>query len=454
MPHTYTTYSLGNSYEGRQIPVHIFKAQNELFRVLIDCGQHGIETETPEAAENFIDDVTLNTGGFYDYVTIAVIPWLNPDGRDNNTYENAQGWQIGVDSLYRGTLEARAFWKFVNQFKPNIEINGHNLDAWARGTSNYLWDRNLVYDVDVVVLNDETWNPKRRLHWKQFDELLSFLNANYPPSRFDRYWSIEDDGTVHYYDWQETGLIHHFCANRYDTISFLIEGLEAQENIERTVQGVFDFFKGTIRWFKNVHPELVSSEFCNPIQGTNMAVSWQSQYELEQYVTTKVANDSSGAAGKIISTAYKSYRYQPTEYVTIPLGYAYPNTDDYGTVSWWLFNEEGYGYTGYTGTASTSYQVETIHINSVGTPVNEEEGANLPWSDCPINVSTTLVPSTMTNFSNYVMVFTDQLGGNFLPQLLEPKSQFALTRFPTAGKLLVNPNSDYVVKRLTKRLVW
>lgn len=459
MPHTYTTYSLGNSYEGRQIPVHLFKAQNELFRVFIGCGQHGNEPESPGGADLLIDDIQLNTGGFYDNVSIAVVPRINPDGFANETYNNAQGWPIGLDSLYRGTYEARILWKFVNQFKPSVYIDGHNLDAWNRGLSNYLYDRHLQYIPDIVFHNDETYNSRRRLHWKQFDELISFLNANYPPTKFDRFWQFDDDGTAHYYDWQETGLLHHFAAQRFESISILFEGISPFETDpddnreERAIQGAFNFFKGMIRWFKNVHPELVTSEFCPCIQGTTLPVRCQSQYELEQFDTRNAYNDQTGAVTRLISTRYNSYRYEPTEYVTIPLGYAYPNTDDYATVSWWLFNDEGYGYTGYTGTASTSFQIETIHINSVGTPVNEETD-NILYSECPINVSTTLVPSTMTNFSNYVMVFTDQLGGQFLPQLLEPKSQFALTRFPTAGRLLVNPNSDYVVKRLIRRLVW
>lgn len=459
MPHTYTTFSIGNTSQNRPITVHLFTSTTKpLFRVLYDAGIHGNEPETAEGALLLIDDIKTNNPTFYDNVTIAVIPKLNADGLINTTYENAQGWQLQTDSLIRAGVESQAFYKFANQFKPNVYVNGHNLDAWARGAGTWLFDRHLNYAADAVLLRNDSIAARHDTTWKQYDEIIAHLNATYPPYKFDRFWEFNNDGEISYYV-PDICLYHHFIANRYNAVTFLLETVSPfevwnpQEREELAIQSAFRSFKGIIGYLKQ-HPQIVGSpdRICPYPVGTELPVRWAKIYEKMPYYTRNVVNDDDGTPdGLLVSKTYR-YLYEPTNFVTMPLGYSYPNTDQFESLSYYLFHEEGNFFNGRIGTSTESYEIETVHVQSFTDGFIFNDRASYGFNICPSDVVTSNVESTKTNLSNNIIIYCDQEGGNILPYLLEPQSQYGYTRYPAFVNLALQQDTDYPVIRLMKRL--
>lgn len=465
MPHTYTTYSIGNSFEGRPIPIHVFESTTKpVFRILINGGIHGIEPETAAGAQVLVDDIRTGNPTFYDNVSIAVIPKFNVDGLIYGIYDNADGWQLQIDALLRMGVETRSFFKFANQFKPNVYIDGHNLDAWNRGASNYLLDRGLHYSADTVISRNDSIAARKDTTWKQYDDIIAYLNNTQAPYTYDRYWEFYVDeesgifGEVSYYV-PDISIYHHFIANRYNAVTFLIEGISPQdvynpqEREAKAIASSFRCFKGIIGYLKQ-HPQIVgSTNTCSYPIGTEIPVRWDYIWEKKQYSTTNVVNDDDGSPSnqRLVSSSYR-FLYEPTDYVTVPLGYAYPNTEVFETLGWYLFGEEGNYFTGYVGSTTDQYEIETIHVHSFTPGEVYFTRADYGWSKGPSDVFTSEVGSTMTNFSNYVVIRCDQEGGNIIPHLLEPKAQYAYTRYPDFSGLGLVQDSDYPVVRLIKRL--
>lgn len=465
MPHIYETFSVGNSREGRPMPVHVFKSTGkELFRVFFYAQVHGIENEAGEAANLLINDIKLNPGGYYDNVTIAVMPHCNVDGFFHQTYTTPIGWDMDIDSLARFTPECRNLFGFVKLFKPQITVDGHTLN---RHFANILYpnERNLARADDFVITKLETQIARKDITWKQNKEIHKELNTLYPQYVWDEYWHIYDaepyDGTrarSAYYT-PDIALIYQFMSSRYNTIGFLTEGIspydltdpdEFAERAEIARRSNYLFLKYLIDYGKK-HPELVNPKVCPIPQGTEIPVRWEPIMEKQQYQTFNIEDRDTREPRHYVSDEFTRY-YTPTDFVTIPLGYAYPNTETYALLSWYLGPQ--YDFKTSVGTTTDRYDIETIHI------INAEEGerhddpvtVHKAWQGAPINVSTTNVDSTMTNFSNMVIVLCDQEGGHMLPQLLEPTSEYALTRYYEEVGLLVLPDTDYVVKRLIKKI--
>lgn len=465
MPHTYETFSIGNSREGRPMPVHVFKSTGkELFRVLFYHQVHGIEGETGEGGRRFIDDVKLNPGGYYDDVSIAVIPTCNVDGAFHQTYTTPIGWDMDIDSMSRYTPENRNLFGFVKIWKPQVAVDGHNLNLWFAG-SEYAESRNYSRPDDFVITKLETQIPRKDITWKQARDMYKELNTTFPQYEWSEYWHIHDaepyDGSRSITDYYtpDIALPYQFMAQRYNTVGFLTEGLSPQsledqeelfaERTEVAIQTNFLFLKFLVNYFKR-HSELVPKKVCPLPQGTEMPVRWKKIYHLQQFqhIVRDRNNYPNGTIKNYVSDEYQQY-YEPTEFVTIPLGYAYPNTEELGVLTYYLGPQ--YDFKLFIGSSNDVYDIETIHISSA------EEGARYEdvhhtWQEAPINVSTFNIDSTMSNFSDWVVTFCDQEGGHMLPQLLEPVSQFALTRYYEEVNLNVFPDTDYVVKRLIKKI--
>ena len=465
MPHTYETYSIGPSREGRPMPVHVFKSTGkELFRAFFYSQVHGTEDETRMACFLLIDDIKLNPGGYYDNVSIAIIPTVNVDGFFHTTYTTPSGWDCDIDAMARYTPETRNLFYFVRNWKPQITVDGHNLNRYFANV-DYALQRNLARADDFVAFKLETQIPRKDITWKQNMSIYKELNTLHPQYIFSDFWTIQNatpyDGSrsrAGYYT-PDIALIYQFMANRYNTIGFLTEGIspfdltDPDEYAEReaiAVQTNYIYLKYLIDYFKK-RPELVNPKVCTVQQGTEIPVRWTQILEKQQFQSFNVEDRDSRAPRHFVSDEFTQY-YTPTDFVTLPLGYAYPNTETYAVLSWYL--EPQYNFTISLGSANDQYEIETIHI------INAEEGTrhdnpitvHKAWQQAPINVSAFNVDSTMTNFSNYVIVLCNQEGGHMLPQLLEPTSQYALTRYYEDVGLLVEPDTDYIVKRLIKKV--
>lgn len=163
------TYSqVGTTEEGR--PLHLVRVGfpeppsdediAEGRNMLVIGTQHGNENAPREMALQLLRDLAFTDDPQVleqlSDATILFIPTANPDGREANTRSNAAGVDINREHLSLSTLEVQTIAEVLDQFNPDITVDGHER---PRATGNpdieLLWPRNLNVDDELQALNQE-----------------------------------------------------------------------------------------------------------------------------------------------------------------------------------------------------------------------------------------------------------------------------------------------------------
>lgn len=121
------------------------------FVQLTMCTQHGNEPAGREACLQWIRDLAFTDDPtLVDQMrdqTILFIPTANPDGRDANSRENANGTDVNRDHLNVVSPEAQAIGRVVRDWRPAFAIDHHEYGPSEPVLYDddvlYLWPRNL-----------------------------------------------------------------------------------------------------------------------------------------------------------------------------------------------------------------------------------------------------------------------------------------------------------------------
>ncbi|WP_449355056.1 FIMAH domain-containing protein [Virgibacillus natechei] len=128
--------------------------------MLVIGTQHGNENAPREMALQLLRDLAFTEDPDLleqlSDATILFIPTANPDGREVDTRSNAAGIDINREHLSLSTLEVQTIAEVLNQFNPDITVDGHER---PRDTGNpdieMMWPRNLNVDDGLQTLNQE-----------------------------------------------------------------------------------------------------------------------------------------------------------------------------------------------------------------------------------------------------------------------------------------------------------
>ena len=101
---------LGKSVKGVDIKGFAFGDERAFNKTLIVGGIHGVEPQSKEICELYIDEIKDKS--FFDDCYLIIIPCLNPDGMDLNTRGNANG--VDLNRNFPSTT-----WK-------NVPVSGNN----------------------------------------------------------------------------------------------------------------------------------------------------------------------------------------------------------------------------------------------------------------------------------------------------------------------------------------
>lgn len=452
---------IGKSYQNRNIYLYEFFVEKPRFNVLI-CGTvHGIEAEGGQAVERLMDDIEEYPDFYYD-VNIAVLPYWNPDGVANQTYGNAQNYQIGYSILNAVTPEIRVIWEYLrdNQYYPDFYIDNHNLDRWQRGAGTYLYDhvpRLALHDDLVIGMNISPFF-RHKIGWNQWTDLVSHVTTKghieTPDLIWSKFWQIYDDSSIKYNTSYDIGHFDSFLAARFDTLCFLIEGVVPADQTptnplwEQTKQAQFLANKYMIDWVRTKAPHLVESKCVPPYVGERLPINVDyNQYELFPHRIT-VENDSTGTATNIwtAATRFQDKPILDSHWTTAPMAYAIHNTNEEDLnvyMKWW-------GFEWTQGLAGDSYDTEQFHCTTAGAWDDEDGNITAQWTQP--NVTGYNVSATRTNFSQYTIYSTNQFGGDLLLYLLEPLAEGNISRhqtlFPT---LRLRVNDDFPILRLIRK---
>lgn len=118
------------------------------------CTQHGNEPAGREGCLIALRDLAFSddadTVKQLEEQTFLFVPTANPDGREANSRENAEGVDVNRDHLNLTSPEARAIAKVVRDWAPDIAIDHHEYGPGEPILYDdevlYLWPRNLNVD--------------------------------------------------------------------------------------------------------------------------------------------------------------------------------------------------------------------------------------------------------------------------------------------------------------------
>ena len=122
-----------NSAQKKKIPEK--QNQEERLRVLIVGGQHGNESAGPEAIQQIIYEILVgslsdSSGNYLSKMDLIIIPNANPDGRDLNIRENANGVNTNTDFILLSQPESRALREALIKWQPHTVLDVHESRAY------------------------------------------------------------------------------------------------------------------------------------------------------------------------------------------------------------------------------------------------------------------------------------------------------------------------------------
>ncbi|MBY7144683.1 carboxypeptidase [Virgibacillus sp. NKC19-3] len=128
--------------------------------MLVIGTQHGNENAPREMALQMLRDLAFTDDTHVleqlEDATILFIPTANPDGREADTRVNSEGIDINREHLSLRTLEVQTIGEVLNQFNPDITVDGHERPtATGNPDIEMLWPRNLNVDDELQSLNQE-----------------------------------------------------------------------------------------------------------------------------------------------------------------------------------------------------------------------------------------------------------------------------------------------------------
>lgn len=120
--------------------------------VLFVCSQHGDEPAAREACLSLIRDLAYTFGQMYVKqlrdTTVLVMPTVNPDGVVAEARGNPED-DVNRDHLNLRTRETRAVARVALDWRPDVVIDLHDVDAPGDEEVLYMWPRDLNVDEEI-----------------------------------------------------------------------------------------------------------------------------------------------------------------------------------------------------------------------------------------------------------------------------------------------------------------
>jgi hypothetical protein len=145
--------TIGETVQGRRIDMYVIgdppPATTEAIArrpsLLLQCQVHGNEPAPREACMIVARELALSSDRWVNdllrNMTVLIVPAINGDGRANNTRGNATGQDLNRDYSLIRQPETRAFVEVLQQYRPDVVVDGHEFGNNNTGDLPLLWPR-------------------------------------------------------------------------------------------------------------------------------------------------------------------------------------------------------------------------------------------------------------------------------------------------------------------------
>jgi Zinc carboxypeptidase len=420
----------------RLIVVFIGKKFNPTLKIFIMAGQHGDEKYGRKAVERLISNLIKTKSKEFPENCIAILPNANPDGAFKNRRKTSSGIDMNRDHILLKSTENQAIHSFIRSWKPNLMVDVHNYPPRRK----YLEEKNYVFYHDVLIDVPTNSAIRRKFDLDKLDNLINEIQSDLNPFNYScsRYVLIDDKGRVRH-STNDIVDARNFLSLKYDILSILIEGKEPlpgqdqKEQIERTVSAQYETLLSVLKWANNNTSFLLSKESLTSYKtGDRIAIRFKYN-KMNQTYKMNFENKLTKKIEEIIFPNYQSSLI-PTRLVKMPSAYVIPKEKN-GVIdvlrSHGLFSESPID--------SKLYKVRRYLILS-STP---SKAGTRTKPRQPIKVRQ--ISTDEEQFlSNCEIFSTSQEGGHCLPFVLEPQSEYGLSRYKELD-LAIIPGDYYPI---------
>ena len=434
---------IGRTSQRRRMDVVVIgKLINPKLKIFIMAGQHGDEKISRKATEQLTSHLIKTKAKEFPDIAIAVLSNANPDGAANNTRRTAEKIDMNRDHLLLNSKENRLIHSFIKSWKPNLIIDVHNYPP----RKEYLKKNNFVFYQDIFLDAPTNLGIRRRLDGDKLNRLikdvqLAFNSFNY---NCDRYILVDPEGKIRH---STTDIVdaRNFLSLRYDTLTILLEGREPLPEEDQTIQtkrsisAQYHALLSVIKWAENNTSFLIdNSNLVSYGVGDRIPIRFQFTEPDKKY---KI-NLENKLTKKIEEVDFSNYHYnlRITRTARMPYAYAIPSNK---TKIINLLHR--HGFISQRRTDLELFQIQKYLVLS--SKHRKFKASEKPYPPTQVKIMSI---EEEDNLSNYKIFLTSQEGGYSLPFLLEPQSEYGLTRYREL-KLRFEPGDTYPIVRVIKK---
>jgi hypothetical protein len=426
---------IGRTPQRRRMDVvYIGDMKNPKLKVFVLAGQHGDEKGSRQSAVRLIEHL-IRTKEFPD-ICVGVLSNANPDGANKNKRRTPAGIDLNEDHMLLMSEENRIIHSFIQTWKPDVVIDVHNYPP----TREYLEKSNHVFHHDVLI--DGATNPSitKKLDADQLNDLLSHVRSDLDKSGYscDRYVLIYPEGRARH-STDDIVDARNFLSLRHNILTILVEGKEPlpgedkDQQLERSVSAQCLALVSILKWITNNKSDISEGSQTNGEEENRIAIRYKYN-ESEKPLKMGFLNTTSNEVEEVVIPTYES-SLRATRTVKIPYAYAIPDSKDklLGVLHSHAFTSIG---------IDTPEPCKVQRYLVLESEPSESKEKPRP----PTNVRLISIEEER-DLSGYMIFSTSQEGGRSLPLLLEPQSEYGLSRYKEMD-LDIMPMQSYDVLRV------
>lgn len=437
--------TIATTVQGREVPVlefssSVFGQDTSKLMVLLFAQQHGNEPSGKEGALMLVSKLAAGEHGWLlDYLDIAIIPMMNPDGNEVNRRRNGNDADLNRSHLLMNQPETIGLHKYFNENLFHVSMDVHEYSPF----SSEWMERGYRKNSDVTAgrltnintpqsfrdISDSKYLP----FLKEFIQIAGFTYSEYTPGgppevEYIRHSTYDiNDGR------QSIGSL--------GTLSFIQEGMNGKDSIskiERRAKSQMIGMQAYLTWMCDnalkIKP-MVESEREKIINGFPEQVAVQMEHRSDGRVLEMPLLSLNSGKDTVITI--KNYRPVVASIFDVkkPAGYLVP-VERKDLIEW----TERHGMITTKYNPSPTHKIEEYTITTIDSI--DFEG------DIVINPSYKVSEMSSGNLKGeYLLIPTKQLAGNVIVQALEPKSIIGLATYRKFEDI-VKKGEKYPVLRL------